>query len=224
MSLSTRPLAAAAALAGTLLVTTVGSSCGGAAEPDLPEPDNPGGVIISPAQDDSRFLGAEPATPYRMPDVTLTATNQEEFNLITDTGYPVTLVFFGYTHCADVCPLVMSDLTAAYLQLPDDVRERTQVVVITTDPRRDTPEELRAYLDRYHDDFVGLTGNLPDIVSAADAMGVVVEGTKRLPSGGYDVGHGAQVIGFLEDQAPVIWTEGTPVSDLVADVTELAGP
>ncbi len=220
MSLSTRP---GSALAGALLATTVAASCGGAAEPDLPQPDNPGGVIVSEVEDNSRFLGAEPATPYHMPDVTLTATNHERFNLITDTGYPVTLVFYGYTHCPDVCPLVMSDLTAAYLQLPDEVRDQTQVVVITTDPRRDTPEAMRAYLDRYHEDFVGLTGDLPDIVRAADAMGVPIEGMKRLPSGGYDVGHGAQVIGFFADHAPVIWTQGTPVSDLVADVTVLAG-
>ena len=54
-------------------------------------------------------------------------------------------------------------------------------------------------------------------------MGVPIEGVKRLPSGGYDVGHGAQVIGFRGNQAPVIWTEGTPVPDMVSDIETLAG-
>lgn len=184
--------------------------------------DNPAGVIVSSA-DEGRFTGAEPVAPYSMPDVTLTATNGEPFNLITDTGYPNTIVFYGYTHCTEVCPLVMSDLTAAYLQLPQEVRDATQVVYVTTDPARDSPQVLRRYLDGYDPDFVGLTGDLHDIVTAATAMGVAIEGKERLPSGGYDVGHGAQVIGFHDNDADVIWTEGTPAGDISRDIVELAG-
>lgn len=187
-------------------------------------PDNPGGALISNEQQDTTFRGAEPLEPYPMPDVSLTATDGESFNLIQDTPYPVTLFFFGYTHCPDVCLLVMSDLTSALLRLPEDVRGETQLVFVTTDPARDTPDVLRSYLDHYSEDFVGLTGPLDDISATAEAMGVAVEGRHRLPSGGYEVGHGAQVIGFLGDQAPVIWTQGTPVDDLVSDITELARP
>lgn len=204
----------------TVAAFTLVVGCGG--PPSEQTPDNPGGAIVSTAEDDSRYRGAEPPTPYRMPNVTLTATNSADFNLVTDTGYPVTLVFYAYVHCPDVCPLVLSDLTAAVRHLPGDVRMRTQVVVITTDPARDGPEELREYLDRYDEDFVGLTGELDDIVRAASAMGVAIEGTHRLPSGGYDVGHSTQVIGFRGNSAPVLWTEGTPVDDMVADITALA--
>lgn len=198
------------------------AGCGGPPTSGTTTPDNPGGVVISTGPDDSPYRGAEPPSPYRMPDVTLTATNGDDFNLVTDTAYPVTLVFYGYVHCPDVCPLVMSDLTAAVQRLPDDVRRRTQVVFITTDPERDGPQVLREYLDRYDEDFVGLTGPLDDIVTAASAMGVAIEGRHRLPSGGYDVGHSAQVIGFRGERAPVLWTEGTPVGDVVSDVTALA--
>jgi len=169
------------------------------------------------------YLGAEPVAPYSMPDVTLTATNGAPFNLIVDTGYPNTIVFYGYTHCSEVCPLVMSDLTAAYLQLPSEVRDDTQVVFITTDPARDTATVLREYLDHYDEDFVGLTGDLADITTAAQAMGVAIEGTEKLPSGGYNIGHGAQVIGFHDNEAPVIWTEGTPADVMASDIEELAG-
>jgi len=190
--------------------------------PGASDPDNPGGVLVSSTSDGGRFRGAEPAAPYEMPDVTLEATNGDAFNLVTDTAYPVTLVFFGYTNCPDVCQLVMSDITSAVLQLPDSVREQTQVVFVTTDPARDTAPVLREYLDHYDGDYVGLTGDLGDIVSAAEALGVPIEGRHRLPSGGYDVGHGAQVIGFTGNQAPVLWTEGTPVTDIVDDVVELS--
>ena len=54
-------------------------------------------------------------------------------------------------------------------------------------------------------------------------MGVAIEGTEKLPSGGYNVGHGAQVIGFHDNEAPVIWTEGTPADVMASDIDELAG-
>ena len=196
------------------------AGCGGDPQVSSGTPDNPGGAIVS--GDQGPYQGAEPAQPYEMPDVTLTATNNEDFNLRRDTAYPVTLFFYGYTHCPDVCPLVMNDMTQAILQLPDDVRMKTQLVFVTTDPVRDTPDVLRDYLDHYNPDFVGLTGDMHDIITAADAMGVAIEGRHQLSSGGYDVGHGAQVVGFHDNEAPVIWTPGTPVDDMVSDIEKLA--
>lgn len=208
----------------TALVLLSTAGCGGS-DASAMRPDNPGGVIISGVHQDTTYFGAEPPRPYRMPDVTLTATNDEPFNLVRDTAYPVTLVFFGYTNCPDVCPLVMSDLTSTYLHLPSALRDQTQVLFITTDPSRDDLPTLRRYLDRYDSDFVGLTGSLKDIVAAGDAMGVAIEGKHKLPSGGYDVGHGAQVVGFHGNTAPVIWTATTlgDVSDMVSDISSLAG-
>ncbi len=213
-------LAAAAMLsAGSLLV----AGCAAGSTPST-MPDNPGGVEISNISGSpSPYLGAEPAKPYTMPDITLTSTDGDPFNLVSDTTTKVTLVFFGYTNCPDVCPLVMSDLTSAYLRLPTDVRNETQVLFITTDPARDTGSVLRSYLDHYDSSFIGLDGSLSTIVAAADDLGVAIEGRQKLASGGYDVGHGAQVIGFRGNSAPVIWTAGTSVDDMVSDITELAG-
>ena len=211
------------AVAAAGLAVSVLAGCGGGSSDSGMEPDNPAGVMISGVEQDTRFRGAEPASAYQMPDVTLTTTSGEPFNLRTDADSAVTLVFFGYTNCPDVCPLVMSDLTYTYLHLPADVRAETSVLFITTDPQRDDSAALRAYLDRYDDDFIGLTGTLHDIATAADAMGVAIEGRHRLPSGGYDVGHGAQVVGFRGSTAPVLWTEGTPTDDMISDVIELAG-
>jgi protein SCO1/2 len=186
-------------------------------------PDNHGPVEISGVTGPSQFKGAPVPTPYTMPDITLTATDGQPFNLVSDTTTKVTLVFFGYTNCPDVCPLVMSDLTYTYLHLPTDVRDETQVLFITTDPARDSESVLRQYLDRYNSNFIGLTGSLGTIVTAADDMGVPIEGHQTLPGGGYDVGHGAQVIGFRQNSAPVLWTAGTSTQDMISDITKLAG-
>ncbi len=206
-----------------LACAVIGGLAGCAGGSGVDSRQNPGGVMISGIHRHSAFRGAEPAKPYRMPNITLTADNGQPFNLITDTGYPVTLVFYGYTNCPDVCPLVLSELASAYLQLPAQVRAGTQVLFVTTDPSRDTPHVLREYLAKYNPTFVGLTGRLATIRSAAGDMGVPIMGTMRLPSGGYDVGHGAQVIGFRGNAAPVVWTQGTPVPDMVSDIEVLAG-
>jgi protein SCO1/2 len=209
-----RRAAALCIVAGSL------AACSSAAN-DAPQ--NPANVAISGIHRDSTFHGAEPATPYRMPNLTLTADNGQPFNLVTDTGYRVTLVFYGYSHCPDVCPLVLSELAAAYVRLPSAVRQQTQVLFITTDPARDDAEVLQDYLAKFNPSFLGLTGKLSTIRMAAGDMGVPIMGVKRLPSGGYDVGHGAQVIGFRGNQAPVVWTEGTSISDMVSDIEVLAG-
>jgi protein SCO1/2 len=221
---TTAKLARAVTVSTSALLLVSAAGCGGSDDSSL-HPDNPGGVVISGVHESGPYFGAEPQRPYRMPDVTLTATNDQPFNLIRDTAYPVTLVFFGYTNCPDVCPLVMSDLTSTYLHLPKTLRSETQVLFITTDPARDTLATLRGYLARYDSSFVGLTGSLKDIVSAADGMGVAISGKHKLPSGGYDVGHGAQVIGFRNETAPVIWTGDTigNVNDMVSDISRLAG-
>lgn len=201
-------------------VLAVLSGCSSPSEPAAAN--NPAGVAISGVTQDQTYRGTEPGEPYRMPDLTLRADNGNPFNLIRDTAYPVTLVFFGYTHCPDECPLILNELASAYRQLPPGVRESTQVLFVTTDPRRDTDRVLRTYLARFDPAFLGVTGRLPDILAAAKAMGVAVSGMEPLPGGGYDVGHSVQVIGFRGNAAPVIWTQGTPVDDIVSDVVALA--
>jgi protein SCO1 len=213
---------AAGAVALSVVVGCL-TACAGPAGPGSTAPGNPAGVRISGVSQRTAYGGVALPEPYRMPDLTLTADNGQPFNLVTDTAYPVTLVFFGYTHCPDECPLVMSDLAAAYLRLPLAVRKQTQVLFVTTDPARDTDRALRSYLARYNPSFVGLRGPLRTIMTAARAMGVAITGVERLPSGGYDVGHSTQVIGFRGNLAPVIWTVGTPVDDVVKGVVQLAG-
>lgn len=185
--------------------------------------DNPGGAIIrTPAGDPNGLRGATLDRPYALPAKSLTDTSGNEFNLVTSTKKPLTLVFFGYTNCPDVCPTVMADLASALTKLDKSVRDQVQMLFITTDPARDTGPVIRKYLDRFDPSFVGLTGQLASIKSIAGALGVPVEGMKKLPSGGYEVGHGAQVLGFgKDDKATVIWLSNAAIGDLAHDFGKL---
>ena len=144
------------------------------------------------------------------------------YSLTADTTRPLTLVFFGYTHCPDICQVVMADIASALARLDAADRERVAVLFVTSDPRRDDEATLRAYLDRFDPAFEGLTGDLARIVKAGKAMGVPIEKGVRLPSGGYEVAHGTQIVAIdAEDRAPIVWTQGTSASDLAEDLTVL---
>jgi protein SCO1 len=85
-------------------------------------------------------------------------------------GRPI-LVFFGYTYCPDVCPTTLSLMSAALERLGPDAKRLTPVM-ITVDPKRDTPETLKVYLASFGPDFVGLTGTEQEIAAAAKAYKV----------------------------------------------------
>jgi protein SCO1/2 len=161
--------------------------------------------------------GSSLPKPYAMPEVSLTDTSGRPYNLSTTPSKPVTLLFFGYTNCPDVCIAVLSDVSLALQRMAPADRDHIQMIFITTDPARDKEKQIRSYLDRFNPSFVGLTGPMSTIKRAAAEVGVDIEGKKKLPSGGYEVGHSAQVIGFSRNSGEVIWTPGTPVGALKHD-------
>jgi protein SCO1/2 len=109
-------------------------------------------------------------SPVPKPDLTLTDTNGEAFDLRAETEGYLTLVFFGYTYCPDVCPVHMANLGAVFGDLIPEVRDRIKVVFVSTDPERDTPERLRSWLDNFDRAFVGLRGSLDDINAALSSI------------------------------------------------------
>jgi len=182
-----------------------------------------GGAAVYTTANPHGFRGTYLEQPYRKPNVTLTDTTGQPYPLAGGMTKPVTLVVFVYTSCPDICPTVLADLASTLRRADPAVRAQTEVLVITTDPARDTPSVLRSYLDRFDPAFVGLIGSLARIQKAAAALGVALE-VKRLPSGGFEIGHGAQVIGFGPDgTAHLVWMPGTPVGDLRHDIELLAG-
>lgn len=168
------------------------------------------------------FSGIDHA-PYTLAHTTLTDTAGKPFTLATDTTKPLTLVFFGYSHCPDLCPLVMSSLAAAMPQLDQSDRSRVQVVFVTTDPARDTVGALRKYLDRYDPSFIGLTGKVGDIVRLGNSMKIYVGAGQKLPTGGYDLTtHDTHVSAVVPGgHATVLWDMNTSPRQFADDIHTL---
>ncbi len=172
--------------------------------------------------DDGALTGAVLDQPYLVPPTPLIATDGASYSLADSTDKRLTLVFFGYTHCPDVCTLVMSTLASAVTRLDDDDRADVDVVFVTTDPSRDTEQVLRNYLDRFDSSFIGLTGPLPDIITVGKGLAVSVDHGHKLPSGGYDVTHGTAVLGIDgKDEVPIVWTQGTSATQFASDIHQL---
>lgn len=176
------------------------------------------------ASDGEEFAGAVLEQQYDVPATPLTDTDGDAFSLTEDTDKRLTLVFFGYTHCPDICQTVMSSLASALTRLDAADREQVDVVFVTTDPARDDGPALRTYLDRFDPSFIGLTGDLDTIIEIGKPMAIAVEKGERLPSGGYEVTHGTQVTAIDHtDTVPVVWTQGTSSGQFADDIHTLLG-
>ncbi|GAA4108055.1 hypothetical protein GCM10022215_01430 [Nocardioides fonticola] len=175
----------------------------------------------SASGDGGSFAGSKVDPPFTVAPITLTDTAGDSYELADGggTGAKLTLAFFGYTHCPDVCGLVMGNLAAAMTRLSESDREQVQVVFVTTDPARDDEQVLRRYLDRLDPDFEGLTGDLDDIAALGKSVAVGVTDGQKLPSGGYDLNtHSTQVTGIEDGEAPVFWSQSTSAAQFAADI------
>ncbi|MGK5451168.1 SCO family protein [Streptomyces radiopugnans] len=151
-------------------------------------------------------------------------TTGKPFDLRKQTAGKTTLVFFGYTNCPDVCPTTMGDISLAPSKQPKAVKDSVEVVFITTDPERDTPESLGKWLQSFGPNFTGLSGDLDKVRKAALSLGISVEEPKKHHDGTVTSDHGAQVAAFLpaDDKAHVVYTAGTTTDDYAHDLPLLA--
>lgn len=126
-----------------------------------------------------------------LPKVTLLSTTDADLASVAQEGR-WQLVFFGYTYCPDICPTTLAEVRRIYSALPQDVRDRLQVWMVSVDPERDTPQQLRAYLDFFDPSFQGLSGELADIQNLSQVLGIpFIPGDSSQP--GYTVDHGANL-------------------------------
>jgi protein SCO1/2 len=163
--------------------------------------------------------------PIRKPDLVLTDTRGQLYDLRKETDGHLTLLFFGYTHCPDVCPVHMATLGAAIGELPPEVRNRIKVVFVSTDPERDTPERLRAWLDAFDPSIVGLRGPVDRLNAALASM--KLPGVAVIPATHGEhplIGHPAAVLAFGRDGlARVRYSFGVRRADWAHDLMLLAG-
>ena len=191
-------------------------------------------VVACGGRDDGREAQENAGNPYGLrgrvlpgpmakPDLVLTDQRGDPFDLRKETDGYLTLVFFGYTHCPDICPIHMATLAAVMPTLPPRVRERLRVVFVTTDPERDTPERLATWLANFDPSFIGLTGDTATIYAAQRALFLPLPQIGPADStGAYEVGHAAAVVAFTPDnQARVLYPFGIRQADWAYDLPKL---
>ncbi|WP_114313085.1 SCO family protein [Thermus caldifontis] len=110
---------------------------------------------------------------------------------LSDFKDKLVLIFFGYVHCPDVCPTTMLALKRAYERLSPKEQERVQVLFISVDPERDTPEVSDQYAKAFNPSFLGLTGSPETIQEVARTFGVYYQKTQYRGPGEYLVDHTA---------------------------------
>lgn len=123
------------------------------------------------------------------------------FHLVDQNGKPFTdadlkgkwhLVFFGFTHCTDVCPTTLNELSLAYDKLNPQERAEIGIVFVSVDPARDSSAVLKTYLESFDAPVVGLTGTAAEVKQVAHNYHVYYA-KHPLPGGGYDMDHSSLI-------------------------------
>src|SRR5262245_12107101 len=157
----------------------------------------------------------------------------QDFNLVDTQGNAATpaalrghptLVFFGFTHCPDVCPTTLALLASVQKQagLADRRLAGLKVALISVDPERDTPEQVGRYVSSFGSDFIGLTGTPPGISAVTKSFGVAASKVD-LGGGNYTMDHSATVFA-LDSNARIVavFTPPLRAAALTRDVAKLA--
>lgn len=158
------------------------------------------------------ITGADYARDFDLPDA------QGQRRRLADFKGRVVVVFFGFTHCPDVCPTTMAELAAVKAALGAD-GDRVQGIFITVDPERDTPELLRAYLGNFDKSFVALRGTDEETKALAKHFKVFYAKVPGKTEGNYTIDHTAGSYVFDAKGAVRLFTRhGTGADALKSDL------
>lgn len=132
------------------------------------------------------------------------------------------VMFFGYTHCPDVCPTTLSDMSRAMGLMRKEDAARVQVLFVSVDPERDTPEILKSYVPYFHQSFLGLYGTAEEVASAAKEFRVMYRKHTEPGAQSYLVDHSAG--SYVFDRAGrlrLYLPFAHPPQDIAQDLTTL---
>lgn len=177
------------------------------------------GAVACQAATPHEFAGATYPEPLEVPDFTLMSTNGPVS--LSDFEDQYVFVYFGYTFCPDVCPATLAELSRVTEQLGDDA-DRIQVLMVTVDPERDSPERLEQYTTHFNPSFIGLAGTTEEIDAAGAPFGLYYARNEGSAESGYLVDHTARA--FLVDtdgRAVVAYPYQARADAIVADLRYL---
>jgi protein SCO1/2 len=129
--------------------------------------------------------------PRRFTDFELLDAHGERFTRARLEG-KWSLIYFGFTHCPDICPMTLLDLQRLTAALPDKIASNTQIILVTLDPARDTPEVLQQYLAAFDSKFIGVTGEFLTIRRFANEVNVAF--AKVVQGDDYTVDHSGNIV------------------------------
>ena len=167
--------------------------------------------------------------PFQLTDITGIGFARD-FHLQDSQGHPRSLadyrgkvvwLFFGYTHCPDVCPTTMVQLAAARKQMGAD-GQSVQVLFVTLDPERDTPAVLSQYVPAFDHSFIGLSATPAVIASTASEFKVVYQKNVGSDPNNYTLDHTAAVFVFDPQGRPrLYYTMAQGIAALASDSQRL---
>lgn len=169
------------------------------------------------------FRGTAYVEPYPIAsEIQLTRADGTPFRLSELRG-KVVLLFFGYTSCPDVCPTTMAELRQA-LEKVGAKADQVQVIYVTVDPQRDTPERVQEYVNHFNPNFIGLSGSESELAKVWNDYGIFREIVDGTSAAGYLVNHTARVT-MIDQQGNlrVSFPFDTPLEDIVHDLELLLG-
>jgi protein SCO1 len=183
------------------------------------------GIAVYQANLPPALNGGVIEPPKPMPDFTLQSASGPVS--LSDFRGKLVVVFFGFTNCTDVCPLTLAAFRQAFTELGDQAMD-VQVLFISVDHRRDTPEVVHGYTSNFHPDFIGLAGSKQQIDQVTRDFGVYyelgepLEGDDDHAHGAYNVEH-TTTVQVLDRQGNLVltWSYGMPPDKLASDLKVL---
>lgn len=155
-----------------------------------------------------------------------------EFGMMEETGQPITrgafngkwsLMFFGFTHCPDICPATLQQLAIARQRLVESGNEAPDIVLVSVDPERDSPQIMASYVAHFGEDVTGVTGDLGELRKLTSTAGIYFEKVQT-ENGSYTVDHSAVVL-LINDDAAIHASFSAPhsIDNFVHDLPIIMG-
>lgn len=154
-----------------------------------------------------------------------------EFELTAETGETVTesvfagrpvAMYFGFTHCPDICPTTLARLVAAVRRLPEPMQEELQLAFVSVDPQRDGTQQLADYTDAFSDRMLGLTGTQRQLKALTRRYRTTYGYEDERADGSYNVSHSSAIFVFDAAGEPqLMLLDSLGVAEIAADLEKL---
>ncbi|MDP1548205.1 MAG: SCO family protein [Anaerolineales bacterium] len=162
------------------------------------------------------FHGTVIQSPDLAHDFTLTSADGDVS--LSDYRGKLVLIYFGYTFCPDICPATLANVGQALRDIGDSADD-VQVIMISLDPERDTPEKLAQYMKHFHPSFIGVTGTPEQLAEVAALYGIYYQKTEGSVASGYLLDHTATLLVIdREGYLKLVFPFGVTVPEIADDL------